>query len=620
MGIEDELLRWRIDGSAALAEYRADLERGEAAEGVSEVLLLDREVSMLHESGGHRHIVHQMFHILSDQAIDAHGEFSQPGVRLLTLHSIKPDGSIVEPESIAGKEGLSLRGLAIGDVVEIEFVFDTAPDPALPGHIDLGRFRFASTELPFHRSELIALLPRAIESRVRIESRNGGPAPTRRELSLREGEFSELSFVARNVPRLGSEPGARSMLDELPMIQLHVPFAVEDWLDQLAAQLRPAQRSNPELRALAVELSGQYAEPYAKIDALWRWVVDEIEEGGDLTLPATVTLAGRRGSRLMLLRALCQAAGIDSQLWLLRDRFGPTIYPEGNPLVESYDTAMLAFDLGSIEWGNPAEPFLVGTSSEVVPLGYLAPSYADGRAVRLRLEDNEPAPGYVEVPSNLEQFADLRRWDIEIELDARGDGRVKGSIELRGLEAIQWRGVFDQVDAARFPEVFTQAELGRMLPGAGIDLEQLEFDNKWELDLPLVIRFSAKVRDAGVVQGKELVLLAAAVPIDPATGYTRLARRWSGMVVPYAPVLEAKVRYAITGARFSEVPADVEIDDPRGSYSRRVSAGGVGGAELVIESRSSLVPGIVEAQDYPALAQFAGRIQVAEQQLLRATR
>lgn len=612
VGIPDELMGWRIDGSAALAAYRGDVEKGLASAGVNEVLLLDREVSLLYADGSHRHIVHQMFHVLSDKAIDAHGEFDAGDVQLLTMHSIKPDGTIVEPESIAGKDGLSLRGLEIGDIVEIEFTFDSPPNQALPGHVDLGRFRFQSPEVPFHLSELIALIPAELERKVVIEARNDAPKPTRRTLSMREGEFAELSFRARNVPRLGSEPQSRSALDELPMVQLHVPLDEIMWLEQLAAELRPSQRSNPELRSLARELTAQYDNSYDKIDSLWRWVVDEIEDTGDLTTAATVTLAARQGSRLMLLRALAQAAGLDTELWLLRDRFGPTIRPGGDPLISTYDTAMLAL----VEPNK--KPLLIGTSSKVVPLGYLSPSYADGRALRVQLERDEAKPGYVAVPSNAKQYPDLRRWELEVALDAQAKGRVSGTIELNGLEAIIVRNALDKIDQARLPEFFTQTELVRMLPGASLDLEQLDFENQWELDEPLRIRFSATARNAGLVQGGQLVLLSAAVPIEQATNYTRLPTRWSGMLINYAPVLEAKLRYTLTGASFAELPADITLDDPRGSYTRKLVSGGVGERELVFESRSTLTPGIVEARDYRELAGLAVRMQNAEQQLVRA--
>ena len=83
-------------------------------------------------------------------------------------------------------------------------------------------------------------------------------------------------------------------------------------------------------------------------------------------------------------------------------------------------------------------------------------------------------------------------------------------------------------------------------------------------------------------------------------------------------MLEAKVHYKLDGATFLDVPDDVTVTDPRGSYARKLVAGGVGQRELTFESRSTLVPGIVEAADYRKLAEFAVRMQTAEQQLLRA--
>lgn len=616
VGIEDPLMRWRIDGKDALADYERDRAEGLASEGVSEVLLLDREVSMLYPNGGHRHIVHQMFHVLSDQAIDAHGEFSQPGARLLTMHSIKPDGTIVEPESIAGKDGLSLRGLEIGDVVEVEFVFEMGPEPGLPGHIDLGGFWFQSPETPFHRTELVVVVPESIEKQLVIEARNTPPEPRRRAVTL-PGEpggdaYAELVFRADQVPRLGSEPQSRSMMDELPLVSVQAPLQVEHWLDNLAAEIRTAQRGNPELRALARSLTDQYENDYDKVDALWRWVVDEVEEAGDLTTPATVTLSARQGNRLLLLRAMLESVGIDSELWLLRDRFGPTIREGGDPLVETYDTAMLAVAQAG------GEPLVVGTSSEVIPLGYLSPAYAGSRGLRVQLESDERPAGYVDVPANRSQYADGRKWDLEIELDERGSGTLVGSIELRGFEAIIWRDAFDKLDADEVPEVFTSAELRRILPIAGLDLVALEFDNQWELDQPLVARFSATVRNGGVVQDGQLATLAAAVPLDLVTGYTQLPERWSGMVIGYAPELVANVRVALRGRTFSEVPRDVAITGARGTYTRRLVAGGVGMSEVEFESHSALQTGIVEVRDYRELAQYAAKVQAAEQQLLRA--
>ena len=484
----------------------------------------------------------------------------------------------------------------------------------MPGIVDLGRFRFQSLEVPFHRSELLVLVPEAREAELAVEARNAAPSLARRSVEIDGGAYVELSFRADKVPRLGAEPHSRSMLDELPMVKVHTPLPVGSWLDALAVELRSTQRSNPELRQLARELTADLSSTRDKVAALRRWVVEEIESEGELGTPATLTLSGRRGNQLSLLRAMFEAVGIDSELWLLRDRFGPTVHRGGDPLIESYDNAMLAV----LE--PDREPLLVSVGSEVVPLGYLAQPYAGGRGLRLRLEADEPEPGYVDVPANPEALRDARRWTLSVELDEAGDGRVRGELELSGVEAMQWRGAFEQFDADRLPEVFTQAELGRMLPGASLDLDKLEFEHKQDTERPLVIRFSAHARNVGVFQSGRLAIPAAAVPIDQARGFTSLPRRWSGLVIPYSPLLEAEVRITLSGRSFAQLPPDVELRGERGSYRRTLTRGGVGEREIVLESRSTLVPGVVEVDAYDELAAFAAKVTAAEGQLLDARR
>ncbi|NJK32251.1 MAG: hypothetical protein HC927_07495, partial [Deltaproteobacteria bacterium] len=191
-------------------------------------------------------------------------------------------------------------------------------------------------------------------------------------------------------------------------------------------------------------------------------------------------------------------------------------------------------------------------------------------------------------------------------------------VELRGIEAIQWRDVFDKVDEDRRPEVFIQAELARMLPGAVLNLDALEFENEWTLEEPLIMRFSAHGQNLGVVQQGQLALLAATVPLDPVTPYVQLPERWSGMLIDYAPVQEAKVELVLEGRRFAAVPDDVELAGEYGRYVRKVTGGGAGESRLIMESSSSLTLGIIEADEYAQLRRFAAQVQAAEQAIVRA--
>lgn len=604
IGIEDPLMKRRTSGAEALESYKR---AGQTYEGVREVLVLDRDVAEVYASGGQRHIVHQVAHLLSKEALDQYGEIVLPGgSRVLTLQSIKPDGTVVEPELIPGKDGLSLRNLEIGDFVEMEYVIERDPVTILPGHVDLSRFRFQSLETPYHWSELIVVAPK--DMGVKIESRNGAPRVERTE----EYDKQILRFLARQMARRPSEPNARSMLDELPTVRVFTELEVEAWLESIALQMRPAQRSNPELRDLTRDVAGDMPGEFAKVEAIYDWVMENVEEGGDLSTHATRTLAAREGNRLMLLRAMIREAGLRSEVWLARDAFGPTIKTKGHPMVEVYDAPVLAV------WVDEHEtPLILSTIAKSLPPGYLLPAHSGTDALRVRLAQSERAPGPVRLPMTPKRLADRRSYDLRFALDERGNGSLTGTIELQGMEALLWRSVLQNVDVDQRGERFQEGELAVIARGAGLDLETLEIDNEDQLDAPLVLRFTASATGVGVAQGGALVVPAAVVPMNLGLGYTQLPERWSGMVVPYAPVQEARVTLEFAGGRIEALPEAKQLETKFGSYTRQVTEGTAGGSSLVMETRATLSKGIVEAEDYAKMGQFTRAIQTAEQDVLR---
>ena len=171
VGVPDDLEPLRVDGLPIVQAYRA----GEHDyEGVGEVLVLDRSVTRVYPDGSQRHIIHTIAELRSKEAIDRYGEITpNEGSRVLTLHTIKPDGRIFEPESIPEKDGLSLRGLQIGDIVEYEYMFERDELGLLPGYVDLSTFRFQSPETPFHISEMIVAHP--ADMPLKAELRAGAP-------------------------------------------------------------------------------------------------------------------------------------------------------------------------------------------------------------------------------------------------------------------------------------------------------------------------------------------------------------------------------------------------------------------------------------------------------------
>lgn len=602
LGLPDDLMRWRVDGLAALAEYRAS---GATYEGVGEVLVLDRSVARVYDNGGQRQIVHIMAHLLSKEALDEYGELSIPEVaELLTLRTIKPDGRLLEPELVPGKEGVSLRHLEIGDVVEYEYVVERGPAGAVPGYVDVSTFRFQSADVPYHRSELLVVHPPAIA--LRFDERNGAPEDRPSTAEVDGRTLTVHHFRADEVPRLGVEPGARPWLEELPSVHVYTALDLPRYLDGLAAQIRDTQRTNPALRALVRRLVRGQPTPRDQLHALWSWVVENVEDGGDLSVPATATLAARTGNRLMLLRAMLRQAGIEAELWLARDAYGPRPLPGGHPLVDTYEAAMLAVTLPGED-----EPLMVMTASKVMPLGYLAPGYRKTDGLRVKLEPHEGSSGAVTLPDAAPELRDRRRYDLDLRLDAGGAGTVEGTVTLQGMEALLWRQALRQIDRDRIEEVFQQAELG-WLPAAS--LRSLEIEDEDALLRPLVLRFSASTSGAGVRQDGALVLRATPMPLNPAAPFTALPRRTTGLVIPYSPALDAELRYHFEGARVRSAPGPSTLESEHGRFVREVSERPDG---VTLRIASSLRTGVLPPERYEDLTAFAREVDRAVQELLQ---
>lgn len=605
LGLPDELEHFRVDGLAALKDYQA---LGQEYDGVSEVLVLDRSAVRIHPDGGQRQIVHLVVHLLSKEALDRYGEIEIPeGARLLTLHSIKPDGTLLEPELVPGKDGLSLRHLELGDFVEYEFVVDKPPSGQLPGYVDVSTFRFQSLDVPYHRSELEVIHPPGMN--VVSDRRNDPPEEQKAEIEIGGERLVTRTWRADRVPRLGVEPGHRSLLEEVPSVHVYTPLPLEDWLVSVGGHIRVAQRSNPELRRRVAALTRGKKTARGKLQALWSWVVENIESGGDLTMPATVTLAERRGNRLVLLRAMLEVAGIDSEIWVARDAYGPRTIEGGHPLVELYDAPMLAVQLADGE-----EPLMVTTASDVMPLGYLAPGYRGTVALRMPLSGASADTRLVTLPQPPEGTLDRRTWDLVVDLDGKGRGSVEGTIELSGMEAVRWRQALHEIDRDRIEEVFQEAELSWL---RGAVLRKLTIDGEDDLAAPLRLHFSASTEGMGVVQGGAVVLRAAPMQLALGPLYATLPKRTTGLVMPYAPEHRARIRYNLEGATFVDVPPAADVKSPWGTFTRKVTAGGEGKGAVTLDLRSTLRTGVVDPGKYPELASFAREVETVEQAVLR---
>jgi hypothetical protein len=309
---------------------------------------------------------------------------------------------------------------------------------------------------------------------------------------------------------------------------------------------------------------------------------------------------------------MLREAGVPAELWLARDRFGAAPLPNGHPMLEEYDAAMLAVKLP-----GSSDPLMVLTASKVMPLGYLAPGYTGADALRVHLDPGDGPSGAVRLPAARESLLDRRSWAITVDLDEQGAAKIAGKITLQGGEAIAWRQALREVDRDRIREVFMQAELGWL---RGAKLGELEILEEKQLDRPLVLSFTASAQDYAIRQGEALLMRADPLSLSIAARMTALPTRKTGMVVPFSPDLKVELRLRTHGVVLRELPEAAKIESTFGRYDRKLVAGGEGQDHATLELHSTVKPGVVTAEDYARFSEFAREVESAEQALVKASR
>src|SRR5262249_47740546 len=145
---------------------------------------------------------------------DKWGEVQVPeGADVLTLRTVKADGSTREPEEIAEKQTISVPDLEVGDFVEFEYVDPAPPPGAFPGGFIAEGFYFRSYDAPLDRTEYLLATPAGMP--VTVDAR--GAAPEMK--TERRGELEVRTWAARQQPQMFAEPSATPFAEYVPSVR-----------------------------------------------------------------------------------------------------------------------------------------------------------------------------------------------------------------------------------------------------------------------------------------------------------------------------------------------------------------------------------------------------------------
>lgn len=183
---------YRQDGRKVIREFEAWEKSGKKMEG-NAARILDYAAVWVHFDGSSEMLEHEIQKMQSQEAVDKEAEQRPPDGLVLRLRVIKPDGSILEPEPVAGKPTLTMPHLEVGDFLEMEHI-TSFPSEGGKGRRYRGpHWFFREADKGYWRSEFVVLAPK--DRPVEIEQ--VGKVPRRRRRRRRRSSSGAGASTSR---------------------------------------------------------------------------------------------------------------------------------------------------------------------------------------------------------------------------------------------------------------------------------------------------------------------------------------------------------------------------------------------------------------------------------------
>ncbi len=572
-----------VDGQAAITRYREQPGTRDA----QTALVLDAAAVEGFADGSRIDRIHIIQRALSQDGVSDIGEVHlPPGAAVLQLRTIKGDGTVLEPEDIAGKDSISMPGVEVGDFVQYEYLEAHGPrGPAMPG-FTAPAFYFRLAGVPNVWSTYTVLSPKDAPLKV-----DGGnlklPEPRL------EGGKWVLRHEERHVPPYIPEPNAPpSVTEYLPWIQAGTGATGNEALvTRFGDALFGRARVNFEVERFAKATVGALTGEDA-VRALHRAVMHEVQgRDAGLSLTAASTLAAERGSRLWLLKASLEAVGIPARVAAI----GTLHVDPREPLFPNesrmpYVALRAELPDGRHLWLDPAVRF--------GPFGQL-PEQAHGQEAWLFPEPGRPQ-ARVQTPS----------WEVEgkavsLKLTLLEDGTLQGEGEERyaGFEGAQLSEALEGLPEDHRRQAL-QGALSTYFGGA--EMEALEVGLVGDVAEPLVVRYRFRVPRFARQEADRWVLGALTYPVNLGRRFVQVGRRTTPLFIDSSERTRTSIELVLPEGRTLQSPlGELGVKSAQGHFLRREKQEG---RRVLIEEDFLLHKGRVPVNAYEEFSHFAGQV------------
>lgn len=585
-----ELLEeWAISTEAALKAY-------EAAPGVEDAtaaFLLDAAAIQAFADGTQVDRVHIMQKALDQSGVQEVAEVQLPqGAVVLKLRTLKPDGRTLEPESIDGKDTVSLPGVQVGDVVEYEYLLaHPTRGPAQSG-FTASNFYFQVAKHPNNWSTYTVIAPKG--SAMAVDAHHlERVAPVKVE-GDREVFFHEEKRVPPYIP----EPmGPPSGTEWLPFVSVGAgQRGNEGVMTAYADAFLERGVITHEVEAFARAAAGE-AKGLDAVRAVYAAVMKKLSgRDAGFSMSAAASVGQDRGSRTWLLHAALTALGFDTRLVAVRGfTADPAPYVFPNESLFPYVCLRVMVD---------GKPVWLDAMVRFAPFGEL-PEFALGEREAWVLPRPGEAPERTVTPPRTTQPG--KTVVLKASLDEAGVLTGEGVETYAGYEAAQLAEALEQLSPDQRKQALEQA-LSRMFGGA--DLEQVDVEAPREVGASVKVSYRFTASRFARKDGNTLVLGALTFPWNLGRRYLVLGQRVTPLFLDSSEATRATVTLTVPeGYRLKDGGGEAKTSCAYGRFVRKETQAG---RVITVEEEAQVSQARVPVKDYEAFGQFAGEADLLQ--------
>lgn len=577
-------------------------------EGTDETaeVLADVAVWKVFENGLSHEFNQQVVRVLNDNGVKQFKTFTvayspdSQRVKVLQARIFKPDGSVAEKVyendfSVGGSDrmyydrrvtAVSFPDLKPGDVVEFRYRLEDVGSRNLFADY-FGGMRLLQNHVPVRSWETVILMPASRP--LYYNSPRHAPEP------LIDEEEGVRRYVWKTentlkIPREPSSPGLIEIADFLHVSTFRDWEAMSRWYWGL---IRDQFIAKEELRRTVAELVTGVKDPLERIRILYDWVLRNtryvaLEFGIHSFKPYQVNEVFQRRfgdckDKATLLIVMLNEAGIDAVMAIIRtSNMGrlPEPYPPSLAMFNHAIVYVPQFDL-----------YLDATAEHA---GVDALPYQDRRGQVLLVGPQLAEFTVVPPPA---PDANLVEEHTEVHLDDAGQASVTVTMRLTGNLATQWRSMFQEGERRR--EVL-EKHLNRENPGA--ELVDFAFDGLEDSDVPVSVRYTARLPKFARAEEKGLAVWAHLERSDLVARYASLSRREHPVEIARLSTTRWKLELVLPdGMQVLHLPEALKRETPAATFaSRAYETEG----RIVVEAELVFRENLIQPESYAEFREF----------------